>query len=341
VASGVRRIQVTGGGSYVVTLPKEWVRRFGLEAGGEVVVEYAPDGSLRVRPLSPRRAGGPLSQVRLEAGDAGAEELLRWVVSYYIAGVDVVEIVLGGRGQVLARELVPLVSSRLMGVEVVEESAERLVLQVVVDPAAMPLDRSFSRLARTVGYMLDDLVRGMESGDRALIESIPGRDDVVDKLFIFVWRQVFLVLTGRRLVRELGARSLGDAVLVMTAAKHLERIGDHVSNVALLASGVDVSCLRRIAGVVGEVREVYGEAISVFTRPSRGAAEAAMRHCLAVRAGLEERLVDVCGGLGEPLHGVVHGFRRVVDYSVDLVELAMNRYAVWTVEERRAEGGER
>ncbi len=333
MAGSVRRVQATGGGSYVVTLPKEWVKRYGLEAGGEVFVEQLPDGSLWVRPLSARSGGTASSHVRIEAGEASAEELLRWVVSYYIAGVDVIEVDVGKRGQ-LVREIVPFVSSRLMGVEVVEESSDRVVFQVVVDPASMPLDKSFSRLTRTVGYMLEDAARGLEAGDSELLGSIPGRDDVVDKLFIFVWRQVFLVLNGRRLVRELGAHSLADAVLTMTAAKHVERIGDHVSNVATLSLSAERGCWRGLARVLDEVKSVYKDAVQVFNKPSRAAAEEAMRRCLAARQGVGERLATVCSsGQQEPLHGIVHGLRRIVDYSIDIVELAMNRFAVWWLKE--------
>ena len=333
----VRRVQVTGGGSFVVTLPKEWVRRVGLAAGGEVVVEYGPDGSLVLRPLGGGRRGGLLS-VRVEARGAGGEDLLRWVVSYYIAGVDVVEIV--GAPDAVLRELVGLVSSRLMGVEVVEEASGRVVLQVVVDPASMSLDRSFGRLARTVGYMLDDLARGIESGDRGLLESIPGRDDVVDKLFIFVWRQVFLVLSGRRLARELGARSLGDAVVAMTAAKHLERIGDHASSIAQAVAGgaVAQSCLAGLAGVAGEVAGLFSRVTRVFANPERGSVESAMSRCLELRRHVDG-LARGCGSGGPGLYKVLHGVRRVVDYMVDLVELSMNRLALWELEGRLG-GGE-
>jgi len=337
LAGSVRRIQATGGGSYVITLPKDWVKRFGLESGGEVLVEYTPDGSLRVRPLS-STGGQRLLHVGLDAGDNGAEELLRWIVSYYISGVDVIEISVGKRSG-LVHELVPLVSSRLMGVEVVEESWDRIVFQVVVDPASMPLDRSFSRLARTVGYMLDDLARGIKGGDSGLLGSIPARDDVVDKLFIFVWRQVFLILSGRRLVRELGARSLPDAILVMAAAKNIERIGDHVSSIASAAVGLGGSCLQGLAGVVEEADRVYREATAVFTRPSRQQAEEAMRTCLAARARLVEGLRAACGGRAEEIHTVAHSLRRVVDYSTDIVELAMNRFAAWSMEGLEAGGG--
>ncbi|MEB3773468.1 MAG: AbrB/MazE/SpoVT family DNA-binding domain-containing protein, partial [Desulfurococcales archaeon] len=35
----VRRVQVTGGGTYIISIPKEWVKMAGLSKGAEVSVE--------------------------------------------------------------------------------------------------------------------------------------------------------------------------------------------------------------------------------------------------------------------------------------------------------------
>jgi phosphate uptake regulator len=203
----------------------------------------------------------------------------------------------------------------------------------------MPLSKSFSRLTRTVGHMLDDLAQGIRGGDRGLLEELPARDDIVDKLFIFVWRQVFLVLSGRRLARELGARSLGDAVLVMTAAKHLERISDHASAIAEEAAGGSLGdCREEIAGKVEAAVEAYHEAVRVFSSPERRRCEEAMRRCLALRGSVGSGGLRCSGGSGLGLYTVLHGVRRIVDYTTDIVELAMNRLAVWRLEEPTSPG---
>ena len=49
-ASDYRRIQITGRGSYVVSLPKKWVSDMGLSKGERIAVFKQSDGSLSLVP---------------------------------------------------------------------------------------------------------------------------------------------------------------------------------------------------------------------------------------------------------------------------------------------------
>ncbi|MFN4045999.1 MAG: AbrB/MazE/SpoVT family DNA-binding domain-containing protein [Acidilobaceae archaeon] len=41
----VRRVQLTGKTTYIISLPKEWARSIGLTKGSRVFVEVLPDNS--------------------------------------------------------------------------------------------------------------------------------------------------------------------------------------------------------------------------------------------------------------------------------------------------------
>src|SRR5512147_1594223 len=47
---GYRRIQCTGRGSYIISLPKEWVQDVGLKRGSEIAFNVEPDFSLNLIP---------------------------------------------------------------------------------------------------------------------------------------------------------------------------------------------------------------------------------------------------------------------------------------------------
>ena len=47
-SSEVRKIQLTGGSTYTVSLPKKWIIEHGLEAKDEIRIEWRPSGALRV-----------------------------------------------------------------------------------------------------------------------------------------------------------------------------------------------------------------------------------------------------------------------------------------------------
>jgi len=310
-----RRLQVTGGGSYVLTLPKEWVKRHGLGRGAEVVVSVEPDGSLRVSP-----AGGGRRRRRWTAslrfpGGAGAETVLRRVISFYIAGADVVEVEFEGSPRPgLVADVKRLVSSKLLGVEVVEESSRRITFQVVGDESMSGMD-AFNRLTKTVEHMLSDIVLALREGQGELLREVPQRDDIVDKLFIYVWRQVSSLFLGKRGVGEVGFDSYVDASVYMMAAKHAERIGDHASRLAgALAGGEQAEGL---VEPLDEVTRLYRESVQLLNRPRPERAEELIQRLESLRLGLDPRR----GAAWESV-------RRIADYCTDLLELSLNRASI-------------
>lgn len=47
---GYRRVQCTGRGSYIISLPKEWVQDIGLKRGSEIAFNIQPDSTLTLVP---------------------------------------------------------------------------------------------------------------------------------------------------------------------------------------------------------------------------------------------------------------------------------------------------
>ena len=46
--SEIRKLQVTGGSTYIVSLPRKWVTEHGLSAKDRIKIEWRPSGSLRL-----------------------------------------------------------------------------------------------------------------------------------------------------------------------------------------------------------------------------------------------------------------------------------------------------
>jgi len=63
-----RKIQLTGGSTYIVSLPKEWVKYFNLKAGDEVDIRTDPQMRLSRKPQGAEGQGneghpsGPLRE---------------------------------------------------------------------------------------------------------------------------------------------------------------------------------------------------------------------------------------------------------------------------------------
>jgi len=63
---GYRRVQCTGRGSYIISLPKEWVQDTGLKRGSEIAFNLEPDQTLNLVPRKIREKTEQGAGVRLK-----------------------------------------------------------------------------------------------------------------------------------------------------------------------------------------------------------------------------------------------------------------------------------
>ena len=80
-----RKVQVTGGSTYTVSLPKQWARSNGI-SGGSIVEFYPEEDSLLLTP----RQDEEKVEGTLDIGGLEGEELTRAVVTMYVSGFDVI-----------------------------------------------------------------------------------------------------------------------------------------------------------------------------------------------------------------------------------------------------------
>ncbi|HEY4823141.1 MAG TPA: AbrB/MazE/SpoVT family DNA-binding domain-containing protein, partial [Candidatus Bathyarchaeia archaeon] len=86
---------MTGGASYTVSLPKDWVKEQGLKVGDVVAIIPGSDSSLTISPKDriPSGQEGSVEVTLTPSRDQDREETLRNFVAQYLAGYDVIKIV--------------------------------------------------------------------------------------------------------------------------------------------------------------------------------------------------------------------------------------------------------
>lgn len=228
----VRSIQKTGRSTFIVSLPRKWVLNHGLEKGSKVLLEFLDDGSLRVKPyLVEEKPILQENRVVLEIESGEDTSIERLLIAYYEAGYDVITI---NQRPYLSEELrkeVRRALLRLSGLEVVEESSDKLLLQVIIDESQIPIKKTLERMENIVRSMLADLKKSVIENNAKILESIVERDNELDKFYFFLGRQAVLAIKGKRSSLNMG---LEDVVLVLpykTYGKCLEEMGDTLVSV--------------------------------------------------------------------------------------------------------------
>ncbi|HEC63245.1 MAG TPA: phosphate uptake regulator PhoU, partial [Candidatus Acetothermia bacterium] len=118
-----RKVQLTGGGTFFVTLPKEWATREGVQQGAELSLVPSPSGLLLLIP--PGLRGHNRCQVPLDG--RSKVELERDIIAHYIAGFDIIQVI-GNRVRPQERRMVRGIAQSLIGMEILEETQSTVTL---------------------------------------------------------------------------------------------------------------------------------------------------------------------------------------------------------------------
>jgi phosphate uptake regulator len=327
----LRKIQVTGGSTHVVSLPKKWIDRNRLGRSHTVAIHEEPDGSLLLIPhgegkSEPRSLAVPIPE------QARPEEVVRRIVGAYLAGPDEIHVRTQGRPDPRVREAVLAVARSLVGVEVVEEGLQGMVLQDLVGVADMDLRKTLNRMHRIARLMYDEACRALEQGDAQAAAEVQRRDDEVDRLLWLVSKQMHALLEQPRLAARLGIRP-AEALNLFLAARSLERMADHAAkigaNVVLLQGRpVAAEVMAAILAQARRIAEVWDEAFSSLKRPDFALASRAAdagEAAGAWRASFADLARSLPSETLVPLTLVTDSIDRTRGYAVDLAETAMNQ----------------
>lgn len=229
----IRKVQLTGGATLIVSLPKEWARRTNLSPGDEVLIVPQPDNTLV---LIPRKLGRRTSlAVELEIGDKmSLEELEKIFMSVYIAGAEVITFKFAPGATQLRKHLKDFVRRRVIDMEITEESSDKLVVQAMVSATELAVNDVVLKMLKLADNMLIDLVKGLDADNMELLKDVTERDDEVDRLYWLVERQLKRAAISRYTMLELKIDDPRDLVEYTIIAKSIERIADHICKISYI-----------------------------------------------------------------------------------------------------------
>ncbi len=223
-----RKVQVTGGSTYTVSLPKSWATENEVSAG--TTVEFYPeDDSLLLTPQSDvDRQEGTLDVSNLED-----ERLTRAVMTMYVSGFDLIRLE-ANRITTDQRRAIRNATQSLVGVEVLEETTDSVVIQDLLDSSELSIVNAVTRMRLISSSMLDDAITALVENDDDIARDVIERDDDVDRLWLVVSRIFRATLRSPRAAEELGVPR-EDCFDYHSSARQLERVADHAVKISQLA----------------------------------------------------------------------------------------------------------
>lgn len=228
-----RKLQKIGGSTYSVSLPKEWATNHHLEAGMSIRLYPHADGSLVVR--SVQQDDGPLASTQVRLPQVDDDAIRRALYAAYTVGYDAVTLVAPEEFSAEERRHVRRLTETTLGLSVVEEGAERITVESLLDASELSIQQSVTQLRFTALSMHRTAVDAFPDAN---VDDLDRRDDGADRLLGVVTRHFNRSLIDFGEIDRLDVRRAALFDYYLTA-RELERVADLAVAIGSLARRVD------------------------------------------------------------------------------------------------------
>jgi phosphate uptake regulator len=332
----LRRLQMTGGASYTVSLPKYWVKEQGLKAGDVVAVLPRSDSSLTLIPHEKIPASQSKSaEVTLAPSkDQDKDQILRTVVAQYLAGYDLIRIRFPTASRHDLRTYLREAARKMfVGSEIIEESKDELIVQCLSTYSDFPAPKVISRMSLISKLMLRDAVESLKTRDTALSDEIIRRDEEVDRFYLFLIRQLTMAVLNRSLIQEIGLSDPRDCLVYRVVSKSLERIADHATTIARMASEIEAPLPQRLIDNLSKVSDltssVLEDALKSLTKVDGTIANTSIISAQRVEKDAEsvmDKLFDfrLSQKTVVAVRLALESLKRISEYGEDVAEMTIN-----------------
>jgi phosphate uptake regulator len=313
-----RKVQITGKSTYVLTLPKKWAIRSKLEAGSHISIFYQEDGGLLLKP--------PISKVAQKTKklkfNKQLEHLKRDIVGLYIVGdFQTVELTGDNISDEARREIKEL-CHRLVGMEVVESSDQKIIIKNFLDTEDFTIEKGLKRMSSLVYLMLEELASVFEENDRDMCQHIITRDDDLDRMFLLVSKQHVERLNLKKPSKH-DNLNLVESFYYRLAANDIERIGDHISKISLHFSYISLphAGLSILADLCRDCQSLFMDSSEALRESNNELAN----DVLGREGMFSEKLITASQlPVEDSIEMIIDSFNRIKDYASNIAESAID-----------------
>jgi phosphate uptake regulator len=353
---GYRRVQCTGRGSYIISLPKEWVEDIGLKRGSEIAFNIQPDSTLTLVPRKIAEKEGkadaskPKEYFITVDPKESSESALRMIRALYAIGADIIRIHFKNSKDVAKNknETKSFVRDTFLGAEIIDETPEEITLQILIKHSEFGIEKAVRRMAIVALAANRDAIAYLNDPNSALAESVINASNDVNRLGLYIVRQLKYGIE-RNLYRELGFRTPKEFLLHRIAVNDIESMGENALNIVnhigafqklisdetlFVRDPIDEEVYTQLVSYNVLAQQLYEDAIkAVFKRDYKDAEKLISKRESLVP--LENELIMLISSkkfdpnVVSILRLIFDGSKRIMDYGRNMAELTLNR----TVEE--------
>ncbi len=317
----IRKVQVTGGASFIVSLPKAWAKKQGIKKNDKVGIIVKRDGSLIIMP----KISKEYEKRRKEFDINGIENenyIFRLLLGAYIMGYNIIVVKSRERIKPSVRSATRYFTKTAIGLEIIEETKDTIVIKDFLNPSELPFEKAIRRIVSIIDSMHEDNILALRNKDEKLFSDVIARDDDIDRMHWLISRQYNIL-----------SKSFEDETANYSImSKILERIGDHAVRIAKYSMKVLKTMDEEITEIIVETEKmatgIFKSSIQSFFDKSLEKANESIERI--------KELINACTKISNAalqqesataiyLGYIEESIRRTGEYSGDLAEYVINR----------------
>ncbi|MHA2069521.1 MAG: AbrB/MazE/SpoVT family DNA-binding domain-containing protein [Candidatus Thorarchaeota archaeon] len=351
-----RKIQRVGRGSYIITLPKEWVKDLGLKKGNHVALRVQDDSSLLVIPrkvLEERKEvqEPPLKEYRILVDpNLDSESVCRKVTSLYVISADLIHIRFkeGKIPPEYKAAISHFSKNLLLGSEIISETSNEMTLQILISHPDFPVGKAIRRMSILALSANKDAVSMLENRDGGLARAVAETCSDIDRLNLYVIRQLKYGLE-RNLYEELGLKNPKEFLGYRIVANVIKGVSENALNMAkdiatlkkmvkdqllLLNESVDEEIHSQLLEFNSKTHVFFEGAMKALFKRDYDRSDKLISQMKSLTESENELITMISAKKMDPnissvFRLILDSSRRLVEYGRNIAEVALNR----TVEE--------
>ena len=318
-------MQRTGRSTLNVSLPKKWANSNGISNGSLIFITQNQNGDLL---LSGERSERNLL-IKIDIKSKRGDPLFRDIIACYLAGYRTIEIYSHNLNATQKRDIHYIIN-KLIGPEILEETLNKVIIHDLLSSEELKLDHALKRIKNMTRSMINDAISSLINKNKELAIDVIQRDNDVDRLNLLVYRQFSEILNSRSIEQEINPVI---AFNYMQAATNLERIADHASRIAEIASEIENELSTEIAERLSKFGSIFpnlmDESVSILLNPDNDKAN----QMIEKTKEMKKQLSSITGSFSDKCEdktlirlAVAGSIERILDHIINISELAINLY---------------
>ncbi len=330
----MRKLQVTGGSTYVLSLPKEWVTQNNLKKGSSLLIREEENGALSILPQEMGKTESTQEAFIEVSPKDNPNALTRKVVAAYLVGYNMIHIRAKNQQQLSSRQrntLKNFARRLLVGTEIVTDASTELTLQVLLSYPELSVPSALRRMCIITSSMHKDAITALKKLDNQLAEDVIATDNEVDRFHLYIIRQLKMAVQNPRIIKEIGLKNPRDCLGYRLITKTVERTADHAVNIARnilpLKKRLDEKALTKIEQMSELAISSFETAVESLFKREFDNAEGIIERTEEI-ISLEEEAVLFSRETGMEeitnIRLIIESVTRAAEYANDIAEIVLN-----------------